>query len=104
MADERYDVIKMGSRYLPIRTRDNTPMGKTHATRAEAWDFIHELQAEVYGNAFFGLEADHKADPFTSAVGTVERTEGHARKGELSKKGQSTTTKTQGKDLREVHR
>lgn len=103
MADEQYDVIKVGSRYAAVRTRDNTPLGKTHATRAEAWDFIHEIQAEAYGDMFFGKES-HKADPFTSAVGTVERTEGHARKGELSKKGESTSKKTQGKDLREVHK
>ena len=68
---ERYDIIKTGSRYQVVRTRDNTPIGKTYATRGEAEEAINVLFSEEYGYEIFPSTETDSAKK--SAVGTVER-------------------------------
>lgn len=68
-----FDVIKIGSRYQVFDTRDNSPTGKSHATRADAVEFMQELQSEMDLMAAQGhgkttiekwLEVEHKASRF----------------------------------------
>lgn len=49
-----------------IDTSTNTPIGKTHLTRADAQAYIDEMYAEDYGYAMYG--ASHEPAP----QGTVE--------------------------------
>jgi hypothetical protein len=41
------DVIKTGSRYQVVDTRDNSPVGRTYATRHDAWEHIHTLDSQA---------------------------------------------------------
>ena len=52
------DVIKTGWRYQVIDTRDNAPVGRTFPTRADAWDFIHTLDAQAVAALGRGVGAD----------------------------------------------
>ena len=72
-----YDVFKVGSRYQVIRVADNTPMGKTFASRAEAWEYIGELNAEESGEKMFGPRK--KATPEQAAGNVVEMTVAKAK-------------------------
>ncbi len=40
------DVLKFGSRYGAVDTRDNSPVGPTFPTRDQAWDFVADLDAK----------------------------------------------------------
>lgn len=68
-----FDVIKVGSRYQVFDIRDNSPVGKSHATRADAVEFKQELNAEMELMGAMGhgkstiekwLEVEHKASRF----------------------------------------
>lgn len=41
------DVIKIGSSYQVFDTRDNSPVGKSHPTRADAVEFMRHIEDEV---------------------------------------------------------
>lgn len=53
MADETshfhfiFDVLKVGTRYQVFDTRDNSPVGKSFPTRADAVEFMAELDSEI---------------------------------------------------------
>jgi hypothetical protein len=68
-----FDVIKIGSRYQVFDIRDNSPVGKSHATRADAEEFRDEVDAEMQlmgaqghgkGTIEKWLEVEHKASRF----------------------------------------
>jgi hypothetical protein len=68
-----FDVIKVGSRYQVFDTRDNSPVGKSLPTRADAVEFMREVDAEMELMGVMGhgkdtiekwLEVEHKASRF----------------------------------------
>lgn len=52
------DVIKTGHRYQIYDTRDNSPVGRTYATRAEAWEYVYQLDAQAVAALGRGVGKD----------------------------------------------